>query len=503
MTDSLITALAQSTFSEPYNTAIFLVIFGALIAICALFSNTIDRLGVPVVLLFLLLGMFGGTEGIGGIEFDDYAIAMRLGTMALVLILFDGGLNTTTASIRRVLIPAGLLATVGVALTAGLLAGLGWLMGLPWGAALLLGAVVSSTDAAAVFAVLRGGSLHLKPRVGRTLEVESCLNDPMALILTITMIQVLTESQPLTWWLLLSVPAQLIIGAAIGIGLGFLNVWLLRKARLGTVGLYPAITLAMGFLAFGVATVCGGSGIMAVYIAGVVVGNWPIPFRSGLTRVHDALAWLSQISMFLMFGLLVYPSKLLEVAGVGIALGLLLAFVARPLAVIPCLLPFKYPKAEVLYISWIGLRGAVPIILATFPALAGVHDAERVFHVVFFIVVVSAIIPGATIRPITRWLKLNAPEPPTPAAALEINARTPLMGELVSFFISPALAVCGAKLSEIEFPEGSSVVLIVRGEDLIAARGDTVLQAGDHVYVFFKSKDRPLIELLFGGPEAA
>ncbi|MEB2284685.1 MAG: K+/H+ antiporter [Polyangiaceae bacterium UTPRO1] len=496
-------SLPPTVFSEPHNTALFMVIVGALIAVSALFSRTFDRLGVPIVLLFLLLGMVGGSEGIGGLEFANHAVAMRLGTIALVLILFDGGLNTTIASIREVFFPATLMATLGVAVTAGLLAVAARGLGLAWPEALLLGAVVSSTDAAAVFAVLRGGSLHLKPRVGRTIEIESCINDPMALVLTMTMIEWMTGSRPLGWRLVLDVPVQLAVGAGVGIGMGRLGVVALLRVRLPTVGLYPALTLAFAFVAFGAATMLHGSGIMAVYAAAVVLGNTPIPYRSGLTRIHDALAWLSQISMFLMFGLLVNPSELLEVAGAGVALAVFLALVARPLAVWPCLRPFGYPAKELFYVSLIGIRGAVPIILATFPALAGVEGAARVFNLVFFIVVASAIFPGAAIRTLTRRLGLDAPTPPAPTAVLEINARIPLHGDLMSFFIDQRTAVSGAPLSEIEFPEGASVVLVVRGDDLIAARGDTVLKPGDHVYLFSRPQDRAWIQLYFGAPEEA
>lgn len=276
---------------------------------------------------------------------------------------------------------------------------------------------------------------------------------------------------------------------------------LLRRARLGTVGLYPALTLALAFGTFGLATIANGSGFLAVYACAVVLGNKLIPYRSGLARIHDALAWMSQIGMFLMLGLLVYPSRLLPVAGVGLAIGLFLAFVARPLAVVPFLLPFRYPLTEALYVGWVGLRGAVPIILATFPALAGVPGSTRVFDLVFFIVVVSSLIPGSTIRPVTRRMRFDAAHKPAPPAMLEINSTVPLHGELTSYYIDPTLAVAGAQLSDIEFPPGSAVVLIVRGDDLMAARGDTTLQPGDHAYVFFRPEDRPFIELLFGRPE--
>jgi potassium/hydrogen antiporter len=378
----------------------------------------------------------------------------------------------------------------------------------------LLGAVVSSTDAAAVFAVLRGGRLQLKPRVGRTIEVESCVNDPMAVILTMTLIEVFARTSgaspgsaeaavaPSWWSVAASVPLQLAIGAGVGVLVGFLGRSLLRHVRIQTAGLYPALTLSLAFVSFGLATIAWGSGFLAVFATGLVLGAGQIPYRNGLTRVHDALAWLCQVTMFLMLGLLVFPSQLLPVAWQGLAIALVLALVARPLAVWLCLWPFKYPAREVAYVSWVGLRGAVPIILAAFPILAQVEGAMQVFNLVFFIVVFSSLLPGATIRPATRWLGLTVPDRPAPSAVLEVNATHALNGELASFLIEPAVAACGTRLRDIDFPDGAAVVLLVRDRDLVAARGDTDLRQGDHVFVFFRPQDRGLIELLFGNPAA-
>lgn len=491
-----------AAFTEPKATAILLGAFGALTVLAVVLSRFADRMGVPVVLLFLILGMLGGSEGIGGIAFSDFEVAVRLGTTALILILFDGGMNTAVTAVREVFWPATVLATVGVILTAAALAGIGLLIGLPWPVALLIGAVVSSTDAAAVFAVLRGGRLNLRPRLARTLEVESCANDPMALILTTALIQVLSSPDSLNYWqLAVMVPVQLLVGGGIGILFGYLFRWLMLRVRVSTTGFYPCLSVAAVLASFGAATACQGSGFLAVYAAGVVLGNGPLPYKASVIRVHDALGWLSQIFMFLMMGLLVVPSQLIPIFWSGLAVSLLLAFVARPIAVWLCLLPYKMPAVEKHYIAWIGLRGAVPIILGTFPVLAGVEGAYDVFNYVFFIVVVSTIIPGSTIRPMTRWLKLNIPDKPAPEAVLEINSVTPLEGEIVSYYIEPALAVSGARLSEIDFPHGTSVVLIVRNGQLIPARGDTRIENGDHVYVFFRPEDRPFIELLFGKPE--
>jgi cell volume regulation protein A len=487
--------------AEISSAAVFLAALGALIALSVLFSRTADRLGVPIVLLFLLLGMLGGREGIGRINLQDHHFAVMAGTIYLVLILFDGGMATRLSAMRRTILPAGLLATVGVGLTALLIGIFGRLLGLTWTQSLLLGAVVSSTDAAAVLSVLRAGGLHLQPRVGQVLEVESCINDPMAVILTVMMLDVFRDPASVTWTALLAVPIQLGVGAVAGAFVGFGGRAALAKFPPTTLGLYPAMTVALAFASFALATLAGGSGFLSAFVTGLVLGNWGIPYHKLVSRVHDALAWLSQIGIFVMLGLLVSPSQLLPVAGMGLAVGVFLAVVARPLAVLVCLLPFGYRAREIGYIGWVGLRGAVPIILAAFPVLDGFPNAQRLFHMVFFIVVLSAILPGATIRPVTRWLRLGTPDQPSPSAVLEISSSHPLSGEITVFFVEPSLVVCDASLADIDFPPGSAVVLIVRGEELIAPRGPTVLQENDEVHVFFRPEDRPYIELLFGRPD--
>jgi cell volume regulation protein A len=390
-----------------------------------------------------------------------------------------------------------------VALTAGLLAVPAHLWGgLSWPEALLLGAVVSSTDAAAVFAVLRGSALHLKRRVGVTLEVESGINDPVAVILTTALTANLLRPGELTGLTIgLDIVLQLVMGAVVGAGVGYGGRDLLRRLQLPTGGLYPAMTLALALLAYGVATLVHGSGFLAVYLAGLILGNGPLPYRAGLLRVHDALAWLSQIGMFLFLGLLVFPSELPAVAWLGLGLALLLAVVIRPIAVALCLAPFRYPREEMLFIGWVGLRGAVPIVLATFPVLAGAPGGDRIFHLVFFIVVMNALVPGATVAWVTRRLGLQSSEPPAPQAVLAIESRLPLKGELMSFYIDEALVVTGVTLAELDFPEGASVALIVRGDRLVPPKGSTTLQPGDHVYVIAQQEDRPLIQLMFGRPE--
>jgi cell volume regulation protein A len=483
---------------EPFPTAVALALTGALLALSALSSRTSGRLGVPVAILFLALGMLAGGLGI---QLDDPRLAFRVGTIALVLILFDGGLSTQISSVRQVLAPAATLATVGVAATA-LLAALGArALGLDWPQAGLLGAIVSSTDAAAVFSVLRGARIQLRRRVSLILEVESGLNDPMAVILTVAFTSAIAEGAKPGPTVVLDVAVQLAVGLAIGLGVGRLGRALLVRAHLAAGGLYPVLTLALAFVAFGAATLLHGSGFLAVYVAAVVLGGGPLPYRSGLTRVHDAMAWMSQVSMFLLLGLLASPARLVAIALPGLALALLLVLVARPLAVAACLAPFRLPAREVAFVSWVGLRGAVPIVLAIYPVLAGVGGARRIFDLVFFVVVVSTLLQGTTIRWLVRRLGIEVPGPPPPRAVLEILSREPLKGEVLSYYVEPASAVAGSAIADLPFPEGASVMLVVRGQELVPPRGPTQLKPGDHVYVFTRPEEKGLVQLLFGREE--
>lgn len=487
--------------AEPTPTALILLTLGVLMVASVIFSRASGKTGLPVALLFLIVGMLAGEEGVLGIRFEDYRFAFRIGTAALVLILFDGGLNTAREAIQRGIKPALVLATVGVVGTALLLAIGARLLGFSWPIAILLGSIVSSTDAAAVFTVLRSSGIHLKKRLGTTLELESGMNDPMAVILTVAATDALVAHETIGWAMLGEAIIQLIVGGVLGIVIGLLGRILLAQVRLSASGMYAVLTVAVAFIAFGVPTLLWGSGILAAYLAGVVLGNGKLPYRSGITRVHDALAWLSQIVMFLLLGMLVTPSDLLRVAPQGLALGLMLAFVCRPLVTAPLMLPFGFPRNEILYGSWVGLRGAVPIILATIPILAGVPGTEAVFHIVFFIVVVNAFLPGATVKPLTRLLGLESREPPAPAAVLEISSNQILSGDVLAFYIDESSAVAGQVIADLPFPEDAAVMLVVRGTEMIAPKGQTRLQVGDHVYVFCRPEDRPFVQLMFGRTE--
>ena len=489
--------------AEPLPTALFLLTLGVLLAASALFARASTRVHVPVALVFLIVGMLAGSDGIGGLEFTNVRFTYRVGIIALVLILFDGGLNTPLSVFRTAVKPAAVLATIGVIGTAALVGIAGRLLGLAWPAALLLGAIVSSTDAAAVFSVLRGSGTSLKRRVGATLEVESGINDPLAVILTTLLTRnLLTPIGPGDWpHILLDVLREFVLGGIVGVGVGMAGGAVLRVLRFPQGGLYPAFSLSLAFLSYGAATILHGSGFLAVYLAGIVLGRGYLPVRGSILRVHDAAAWLGQIVMFLLLGLLVFPSQLWPIAGVGLALSLALAVVIRPVVVGLCLLPFRYTWRESAYVGWTGLRGAVPVILATYPVLVGAPGAMHIFNLVFFIAAMNAIVPGATIAWVTRKLGLESTDPPRPPAVLEIESVTPLTGELQSYYIDPLLGLEGTTIAELPFPEQSAITLIVRGDQLIAPKGHTTLEIGDHVYVLAGAEDRELIHLMFGRPE--
>lgn len=483
---------------EPVSTAILLTAAGLLLVVSVLFSRPSERIGIPVVLVFLIIGLVAGAwlpE-----PFDNFDLAFRLGTVGLVLILFDGGLNTPLSTARRHLAPASVLATLAVVGTAVLVAVAAWMLGLGWIEAMLLGAIVSSTDAAAVFSSLRGSGVQLKRRVGATLELESGLNDPMAVILTLTLTRQLIGDEPFSLLGFFGhVIAQLVIGLAAGVILGYAGRRLLSGVRVSAAGLYPVLTVALALLAFGMPTVFMGSGFLAVYVAALILGNTPrLPYRAGILRVHDAMAWLAQISMFLVLGLLAFPDQLRAVAWQGLVIALALALVARPAVVACCLWPFRYTPRETAFVSWVGLRGAVPILLATFPVLAGVSGAERLFHLVFFVVVVNALLPGATVRFVARRLGMEDDTLPRPQPVIEVTATEALPVQIISFRIDPAAMVAGNRADALPLPTGASILLLIRDHQVLPVAADTVLEPGDHVHVLVHPNDKRAVELLFG-----
>ncbi|BAZ16631.1 Na+/H+ antiporter [Calothrix sp. NIES-4071] len=397
-----------------------LFIIAGTLLLASIFANKAAiKFGVPALILVLAIGILAGSEGIGGIYFDDPVLTQMVGDVALTLILFAGGLETDWRQIRPVIYQGLILSTAGVAITAVMVGLFAWFIlgsfssfnigfaGINWQQGLLLGAVVSSTDAAAVFSILRASNLQLKGNLQPLLELESGSNDPMAVLLTTELIKILTTSNASFTSLAVSLIQQLTVGMIIGYGGGRGIVWVLNNIRLTTQGLYPVATLALMLLISGVTTVFGGNGFLAVYIAGVVIGNLEFICRENIISFHDGLSWLMQIIMFLVLGLLVFPSQLLSISLIGLAIALFLIFIARPITVFLCLLPFNINSREKIFIAWGGLRGAVPIILATFPLAAGIADATQLFNVVFFVVLISVLAQGLSLAHVARLLQLS------------------------------------------------------------------------------------------------
>lgn len=395
-----------------------ILVGGALLLISTLSSKLSDRFGVPVLLVFLCIGMLAGSEGIGGLAFDSPEQAQALGTAALLVILFSGGLDTRWSSVKPVLAQGLVLSTAGVfitMLTLGLFAKLvlgGYTffhfgtVGLSWTEAFLIAAIVSSTDAAAVFSVYRTSPVQPRKELRSLLELESGSNDPMAVLLTVTLLGVIANGDEVSVALAGALVAQLGIGGLAGGLIGWGGVSIINRIQLST-GLYPMVVLGLGLLSFGIAEWFSGNGFLSVYAAGLVIGNRVERGRTEIMNFHEGMSWLMQITVFVMLGLLVFPSQLIEVAGVSIVLALFLMLVGRPLAVLLCYLPFRPEKEALAYVSWVGMRGSVPIVLATFPATYGLEGASQIFHLIFFFVLVSVLVQGLTLVPAARYLKVT------------------------------------------------------------------------------------------------
>jgi potassium/hydrogen antiporter len=465
-----------------------LLVASVLLILSILASKTAVVLGVPALLVFLLIGMLAGSDGPGGIYFDDARLAQSLGVVALATILFAGGLDTEWRSVWPVLGRALALATFGVLLTAVLLGGfVSSVLGYALLDGLLLGAIVSSTDAAAVFAVLRSRNVSLEGSLKPLLELESGSNDPMAVFLTTGLIRLVTIPAASVAELAPAFVVQMALGAAVGYGLGRLMILLVNRLRLEYEGLYPVLTLSFVLLTYGATAVLGGNGFLAVYVAGLVMGNHDFIHKRSLTRFHDGLAWLMQIAMFLTLGLLVFPSRLPAVIGVGLLVSLFLMFVARPVSVFLTLSVTRTPFREQAMVAWVGLRGAVPIILATFPLVAGVPRADHIFNLVFFIVLTSVLLQGTLIPVVARWLRVDAPLPATPPLLPEALSPPDLKAALVELAVPRDSAAVGRQVVELGLPAGALIVLIRRGGEMFVPSGGTVIAADDVLLVVGES----------------
>jgi potassium/hydrogen antiporter len=471
----------------------------ALVLISILANRVSGRLGIPALLIFLLVGMLAGSEGPGGIYFDDYWIAQSIGVIALTYILFSGGIDTRWSAVRPVLAYGVVLATIGVLLTALLVGAFATLvLGFSPLEGFLLGAVVSSTDAAAVFSILRTRRASLKGILRPLLELESGSNDPMAVFLTIGVITLLLMPDRSGLTLIPLFIQQMAVGGLIGYGMGRAMVYLINRLKLEFEGLYPVLTLTLVLLTYGIAAALGGSGFLAVYIGGLVMGNSSFIHKNSLTRFHEGIAWLMQITMFLTLGLLVFPSHLLPVIGSGILISLFLIFMARPAAVFISLLPWKMDIREKVMVSWVGLRGAVPVVLATFPLLAGVPQAETIFNLVFFIVLTSALVHGTSIPLVARWLDVASPLRDTSRLALDLGPECDIQSAMIEIVVPEGADVVGKQVVELGLPPGALIVMIEKGDNRFVPCGSTILEAGDKLLVLSSALLAAQIQATFG-----
>jgi NhaP-type Na+/H+ and K+/H+ antiporters with a unique C-terminal domain len=465
-----------------------LTVGSALVAAGVLVSPLSSRLGMPVLLFFLGIGMLAGEDGLGNIVFDDINTAFVVSNIALAVILLDGGMRTRTSSFRVALRPSAVLATVGVVITA-VFVGLAttWIMDLPLAAGMLIGAIVSSTDAAAVFSLLQGKGLSLNERVKATLEIESGSNDPMAIFLTLMFINMLQDPEASVWAGLVMLIQQMGIGTFAGVAGGYVFAALLKRVRLEST-MAPILVASAGLTLFGVTSLIGGSGFLAIYLMGIVLATKRTPLWEDILHIHDGLAWLAQIILFVLLGLLVTPSQLLDTLPQALAISAVLILIARPLSTVIGLAPFGFSKREHVYMAWVGLRGAVPVVLAVFPLMAGVEGAQTIFQITFVIVLVSLILQGGTLAPMARWLKLEVP--PKPEPTLRVPLRTDAAGEfeLLLFPLKGKRWQNPRPIVDVHLPDPSRIVGFFSKGTFYERRGGLNVQEGDVVAVFAQAK---------------
>jgi len=477
------------------DEGLVLLLVGAVLAASIVLALGAARTGLPVLVVFLALGMLLGSEGPGGIEFDDSELARRVGMVGLALILYEGGLQTSWRRLRQIAVPAALLSTVRVVVST-LLTGAAayWLFDLPWLESVLLGAVVAATDAAAVFATLR--FTHIRRTLARTLEAESGGNDPMGIALTLGLIAWIERPDSYGFSnLSLLIVEQLGLGLLVGVALGVAASWVFGRLPHSIGAFAPVASVAAGALSFGVADVIGGSGFLAVYLVGLAVGSTPSRYRRQLVAFHEGLAFLAQVALFIVFGLLVFPSELQDVALPGLALAVLLMLVIRPAAVLASTLFTGHTRSDRLLLGWAGLRGAVPIVLATYVLSSDVAEKNTIFNAVFFVVVVSTIVQGTTLEWVAGRLGLLSPAPPVHEAPLEVGPLSRL--DLVDFVVSEHHAIAGSAVRELGLPRTALIAVITRGDDTIPPRGATVVEAGDRLFVLAPHSMRADLEDVF------
>lgn len=479
------------------------MLISAILLIISIFSSKLSvKYGVPALLIFLGIGMVFGSDGLNVVHFEDYKLAQSLGIIALIYILFSGGLDTKWEKVRPIVLPGILLSTVGVLLSAVIVGTFAMLiLNVSFLEGILLGAIVSSTDAAAVFSVLRSRAIGFKYRLRELIEFESGTNDPMAIFLTIGLVQYLINPYMTGWDFALLFVQQMFIGLIAGLLFGKMITWLINNANLGYDGLYPVLALSFVPLIYSVTDLLGGSGFLAVYLAGLVMGNSVFVHQKSLMNFFDGIGWLMQISMFIVLGLLVFPSEIIDIAWKGLVIALVLIFVGRPISVFLGTMFTGIKTRAKLMVSWVGLRGAVPIILATFPLVHRLEQAEYFFAIVFFIVVTSVVIQGTTIPIVAKWLRVDLPEKEKTRYPIELDPSIDTKAALKEVVITKGDSSIGKQILELGLPEKVLVTLINREGKFIVPRGNTIIQLNDKLLILSDKNDVSEIRRLvkYGG----
>lgn len=472
------------------TTENILLIGSLLLLISIIVGKTSYKFGIPTLLLFLVIGMLAGSDGIIGINFDDPKLSQFIGVVSLNFILFSGGLDTSWTSIKPILKEGLALSTIGVLLTALTLGVFVWYVtDFTIYESLLLGSIVSSTDAAAVFSILRSKNLSLRENLRPTLELESGSNDPMAYVLTIAFLTLVVNQDQSVASVIPMFFLQMILGGIAGFGFGKLSKLIINNIKLGFDGLYPVLAIALMFITFSATDFIGGNGFLAIYICAVYLGNQDLIHKSNILKMFDGLAWLMQIVLFLTLGLLVFPSQIIPYMGIGMLISLFLIVIARPVSVFISLMFFKMKLRRKLYISWVGLSGAVPIVFATYPLLAGIEKASIIFNIVFFISVTSILIQGTTLSLFAKWLNVALPEEDKKINEIDQLILNLPKSSLKEFEISSTCTVAGKRIVDINFPKSAFIVMIKRGNEYIRPGGSTLIKKNDILMVIADHQD--------------
>jgi len=477
------------------NAANILLIGSILLLISVIAGKTTHKLGVPTLIFFLIVGVLAGSEGIGGIEFNNAAIAQLIGITALNFILFSGGLDTHWQSIRPILGRGIALSTLGVFITAtavGIF--VHYVFGFTLMEGMLLGAIVSATDAAAVFSILRNKGIGLKGYLRPVLELESGSNDPMAYFLTISLTAIVATGNSDFAELIPSFLKEFILGGAIGFAMGKGSVWLINNIKLETEGLYPVLSLGLALFTYSITHFVGGNGFLAIYLCAIIMGNSKMVHKRSLIKFYDGQAWLMQIIMFLTLGLLVYPSQIFPLIGMGLLISAFLIFIARPFAVFASLSFFESNIRSKLFISWVGLRGSVPIVFATYPLLAGIPKAEIIFNLVFFISITSVLLQGTTLAFVAKLLHVSLPAKAKKRMGLDFETTDKIKSELQKIIVTESSKAVGKRIVELNIPVTVNILAIKRGSLYIVPNGSTKLTTNDILYIL--AEDKSSIEIL-------